>query len=98
MGLNKVLQQLGHLSPVRETVLGDDGGREAAQGGEVQGVDLAAGDGLQHVGRALGARVADVDMGAVGEQQVDDLEGQEDNNLDVATGSLDSERLPPACS
>ena len=76
MDLHKVLQHLWHLPLEVQAVLGDGGGGQAAEGGELQRVDLAAGDGLEEVGGALGAGVAGVDVGAVRQKKLNDLDGK----------------------
>ena len=63
----------GHFVLVGDTVLGDGRGGQALQADELERVDLAAGDGLEHVERPLRARVPKVDVRAVRQEELHDL-------------------------
>ena len=80
MSFHEVLQHRGDFFLEWQVVRPDDPGSQALEAGVVEGVDLALVDRLEEVQRSLEIAVASVDVGAVVQQEIHDLEFKQFNS------------------
>ena len=73
VGFDESLEHCRDFVLVGKVVLDDDPGRQALEGGELEGVDLRVRIHPQEVDRTLEDGVASVDVGAVFEKDFDNL-------------------------
>ena len=76
MRLNELLQHAGHLSHVGQSLFRDDCRSHALETDVVEGIDLAAGDGFEHLRGFLTVHIAQVNVGSIVKEKLDNLEGK----------------------
>ena len=77
MGLDELLQHAGHLSHVGQSLLRDDCRSHTLKTNVVQRVDLAAGDRFEHLRGFLTVHIAQVNVGSIVQEKLDNLQERE---------------------